>query len=450
MGRYGLHDWPAPAAAPQGRTLGYRNRARMIIEGGRLGLYSAGSRDVVPIDACLVHEAAVEAVLEHVRTSGVMAFAHNVDVRANADGAAIASFGVAESPSNAQLEVLRELAGPKLSVHVNVGKSAAFLSGEHVVVEGAETLEIEVSGKVFSVPPQAFFQVNTEVLERIHDVVRPFVAGGETLWDLYCGVGVHGLACAADGQTVRGFDIDVAGVAAAQKNAERLGINAEFVAVSDADFNALDVSGNAIINPARAGLSPGLPAQLTGLDRIAYVSCEPATFLRDAERLANEGFALRELHAFDMMPRTSHIELVGLFDTAGLEKRWHVLERGITGAEGDGEQTWVALIDGTVPRKATLPGGIIKLERLRNLDGAAVVRLQSPQTDVSTLMATLKRWKHPVIGDPQGNRAANNRWWQTTHLDVPALHLSRAGENTAPTPDFLLGIFRLPRKIVGS
>jgi 23S rRNA (uracil1939-C5)-methyltransferase len=452
LGLYALHGWPEPTVAVQGRTLGYRNRARMMVRAdGRLGLYRAGTREVVPIDGCLVHEPAVEAVLDKVRESGLTGSARNVDVRANRRGEAIVTLGFAEEPSDEDLARMLHLASPTLSVHVDIGTSAAFLTGEHRVVEGADALNMQVAGRTFEVPPAAFFQVNTEVLERIHEVLRPFVAGSEVIWDLYCGVGVHGLACAAPGQIVRGFDIDEDGIAAARRNAAQQGIDATYVAASDADFVPPQRGGRAIVNPARAGLAWSLPAQLGGkVARLAYISCEPTTFLRDAERLTNEGFALREIHTFDMMPRTSHIELVGLFEAADLPRRWTDLGQGITGApDGPGEQTWVALVDGVVPRHATLPGGEITLERLRAIDGGAVVKLQAPAgTDAAGLLGLLKHWRHPVLGDERGNRAANFRWKQAVHLDVPALHRLRCGEEHAPVPEFLLTAFRLPRKVV--
>lgn len=422
----------------------------IVSDDGQLGLYRAGTRQVVPIDDCLVHEPAVEAVLQRVRTSGLTASARNVDVRANARGEAIATVGFETQPSADDLDRLRALATSTLAVHVDIGTSPAFLTGEHRVVDGSEALTMEVSGRSFEVPPAAFFQVNTEVLEQIHGVVRPFVAGSDSLWDLYCGVGVHGLACAAPGQSVRGFDIDEAGIAAARRNAERHGVAAEYVAASDDAFEPPEGTGHAVVNPARAGLTWTLPQRLGRAARIAYISCDATTFLRDAERLANEGFALRELHTFDMMPRTAHIELVGLFEAANLPPRWTHLGEGVTGTpDGPGDQTWIALVDGTLARHSTLPGGEVSVQRLRAVDGAAVVKLKAPaDTTAAELRSRLKQWRHPVIGDPRGNRGANFRWQQNLALDVPALHRIRCGELHAPVPDFLLTVFRLPRAVV--
>lgn len=451
LAQYSLHAWPAPTAASRGRTLAYRNRARMIVApDGQLGLYQAGTRAVVPVARCAVHEAAVEAVLGRVRAHGV-GQARYVDVRANAAGEAIVTFGFEAEPGEAERDRLAGLADGQLSVHVNVGGKQTFLSGEQVCLRGAATLRMQVAQQTFEVPPAAFFQVNTEVLTRIHDLLRPWVGGDVPLWDIHCGVGVHGIACAAPGQVVRGADIDAVGVDAARQNAAQNGVAATYATASD-DAVAFEGAGHAIVNPARAGLARELPHKLGAAPmlRLGYVSCEPRTFLRDAERLANAGFALRELHAFDMMPRTSHLELVGLFEHTAAPARWIELGEGVTGCPGEGPDSWVALLAGALPKRATLPGGEVTLERLRSVGDASVVRLTAPHAlDHTELRRTLRRWKHPVIGDETlGLRSVNFRWRQDAALDVPALHRLRSGDAYAPVPDFFLTLFQLPRAVV--
>jgi 23S rRNA (uracil1939-C5)-methyltransferase len=47
--------------------------------------------------------------------------------------------------------------------------------------------------------------------------------------------------------------------------------------------------------------------------RIVYVSCDPATFARDGERLGAAGYRCRAIAPFDLMPQTAHVELVAVF-----------------------------------------------------------------------------------------------------------------------------------------
>ena len=70
-----------------------------------------------------------------------------------------------------------------------------------------------------------------------------------------------------------------------------------------------------IVDPPRAGLSPLALDRVVALGptRLLYVSCEPATLARDAERLARSGYGLTRIRGFDMFPHTAHVELLAEF-----------------------------------------------------------------------------------------------------------------------------------------
>ena len=70
-----------------------------------------------------------------------------------------------------------------------------------------------------------------------------------------------------------------------------------------------------IVDPPRAGLSPLALDRVVALApvRLLYVSCEPATLARDAERLARSGYHLTRIRGFDMFPHTAHVEILAEF-----------------------------------------------------------------------------------------------------------------------------------------
>src|SRR5262249_17136821 len=108
----------------------------------------------------------------------------------------------------------------------------------------------------------------------------------------------------------------------AWKNAERNGVkNARFQAARvESALPRLrgDLPGRcaAVVDPPRAGLSMPVLRFLTAppIRRVVYVSCNPATFARDAAFLDRSGFRLQKVQPVDLFPQTSHVELVGLFD----------------------------------------------------------------------------------------------------------------------------------------
>jgi 23S rRNA (uracil1939-C5)-methyltransferase len=69
-----------------------------------------------------------------------------------------------------------------------------------------------------------------------------------------------------------------------------------------------------IMDPPRAGSTPEFLSSVVRLapERVVYVSCEPSTLARDILRFAERGYILREAAAFDLFPRTKHVETVVL------------------------------------------------------------------------------------------------------------------------------------------
>ena len=74
---------------------------------------------------------------------------------------------------------------------------------------GEEAIEERLGGLRFRVRPNAFLQTNTAMAERLYELAREYAAltGGETVWDLYCGIGTIGLTLARDALTVWGIEV---------------------------------------------------------------------------------------------------------------------------------------------------------------------------------------------------------------------------------------------------
>jgi tRNA/tmRNA/rRNA uracil-C5-methylase (TrmA/RlmC/RlmD family) len=70
-----------------------------------------------------------------------------------------------------------------------------------------------------------------------------------------------------------------------------------------------------LVDPPRAGLAPEVTAALGDAksERIAYLSCDPVTFARDAARLARRGWRVESLDLVDLFPNTHHIETFAVF-----------------------------------------------------------------------------------------------------------------------------------------
>jgi 23S rRNA (uracil1939-C5)-methyltransferase len=159
--------------------------------------------------------------------------------------------------------------------------------------------------------------------ERLYALAGEFAAltGGETVYDLYSGIGTIGLTLASRALTVWGVDVSEESVACAIENAELNGVtNAAFFAGETADSLA-ELSERAgppdvaVVDPPRAGLSSKAVRRLGRLEapKIVYVSCNPTTLASNVKELATSwGYRLERVRPVDMFPHTPHVESVSL------------------------------------------------------------------------------------------------------------------------------------------
>lgn len=164
-----------------------------------------------------------------------------------------------------------------------------------------------------------FFQNNPFILPAFTDYVRTQAAasGARLLVDAYCGSGLFALSAAPAFDRVAGVEISESSVAFAKQNATANGItNATFLA-SDAaaifaglDFPPGDTA--VVIDPPRKGCDESFLQQLFafGPRAVVYVSCDPATQMRDLRHFLAAGYTLQAVQPFDLFPQTRHLECV--------------------------------------------------------------------------------------------------------------------------------------------
>lgn len=180
-----------------------------------------------------------------------------------------------------------------------------------VAVERVGGLEIEF-------PAGDFFQNNPHILPEFtaHVAAEAARHGATCLVDAYCGSGLFALTAAARFRRVEGVEISEAAVERARRNAARNGIAAGFLAADAAAiFAGLDFPGAdaaVVLDPPRKGGDEVFLRQLLafGPRTIVYVSCDPATQMRDLRLLVAGGYAVERVRPFDLFPQTRHLECV--------------------------------------------------------------------------------------------------------------------------------------------
>jgi len=323
----------------------YRNKAEFSFgtdEAGalHLGFHPPGRWDLVaPMEECLLiserADAARRAVLEWARAAGLSAIDRRTHV------GLLRNLVVREGRRTGQLQV-RLVTGPAPDDALDVESLAAAVDaegifwtrtdqlaettagGETSLVAGVPTLDEELCGLSFAISPEAFFQTNTEMAERLYGVAAEFAAlsGRERVFDLFCGIGTIGLSMAARAGEVWGLEIVPEAIADAERNARANGIeNARFVAANARTGMRplIEQAGKpdvVVVDPPRAGLSQKIVRRIieAGPKRVVYVSCNPTTLAPNAAQLVEAGYRLRRVRPVDMFPQTPHIECVALLE----------------------------------------------------------------------------------------------------------------------------------------
>ncbi len=172
--------------------------------------------------------------------------------------------------------------------------------------------------------PGDFTQVNTEInrkmIARAITLLQPQL--GDTVLDLFCGIGNFTLPLARHAASVTGVEGDTGLV-------ERARLNAERNSIANVEFFSSDLYGElpaepwvgrhfdkALLDPPRSGAQQVLSLlPRLGVERIVYVSCYPGTLARDAGELVGEhGYRLQSAGVMDMFPHTAHVESIALFE----------------------------------------------------------------------------------------------------------------------------------------
>ncbi len=324
----------------------YRNRAKLAVaesEGTvRIGLYRRGTNRIVDLAPCVVQRPVLQRGIERVRVwlaakrlaapTGPVFY---VDLRETSNSGFHATFVVARGDARAERLQVEDLVAdcPELAgVAVNLGDpDSSYPMGETTrVAHGGDTFDAPIPGDrgdlvSFAVPVSGFFQVATSLLPQIHRRMRAHLGEDGALYDLYCGVGVHGLmierASSAGPPGIVGIEESKSACAAAGINAARLSLKARYVAgrVEDrlAEMLASSPATRFVLNPGRAGCKPAVRGALRGTDgaRIAYLSCNPDTLARDlADMTSSSRLRARAVAPLDLMPQTDHVEALALLD----------------------------------------------------------------------------------------------------------------------------------------
>ena len=206
--------------------------------------------------------------------------------------------------------------------NINDQNTNAIFGKEWRVLYGQDYITDQMLGNSFQISGPAFYQVNTEMAEKLYQTAIDFAELSEedVVIDAYSGIGTIGLSVAKHVKDVYGVEVIPEAVENSQKNASINGItNAHYVA--DSAENAMTKwSKNGIkpdviiVDPPRKGLTESFIKASVAMqpEKITYVSCNPATMARDIKLYQELGYELKKVQPVDLFPQTHHVECVSL------------------------------------------------------------------------------------------------------------------------------------------
>ncbi|MCA1285954.1 class I SAM-dependent RNA methyltransferase [Salipiger bermudensis] len=307
---------PIATSSPQSRRRAAFS-ARRTKKGALAGFHIKGSDVIVSVPDCLLVDPKLAAALPLVEALAVLGSSRkgelSVLVTKSLDGLDVAVSG--GKPLDAQLQSdLADLAREHNVARVAWGDEVALTRRPPVQRMGrAEVVP----------PPGAFLQATPEGEAALLAAVREAVRGARHVVDLFAGCGTFALPLAED-MRVHAVEGDK-GMTAALDKGWRMAEGLKHVTHEARDLfrnpllpEDLERFDAAVIDPPRAGAEAQV-AELAraGIPRIAFVSCNPVTFARDAAALDAAGYVMDWLQVVDQFRWSTHVELVAAFRLHG-------------------------------------------------------------------------------------------------------------------------------------
>ena len=340
----GISDIEVPLTLGMDHPVQYRNKAQVPVRrvNGQVetGFFRKNSHDLMPIEDFYIQDPVIDQVVLALRDlirrfdikpydekerSGLI---RNLVVRRGYHSGEIMVILVTTRPKVFRVDQLIEQlikqfpAIKSVMQNINDQNTNAIFGKEWRTLYGQDYITDQMLGNSFQISGPAFYQVNTEMAEKLYQTAIDFAELREedVVIDAYSGIGTIGLSVAKHVKEVYGVEVIPEAVENSQKNASLNGItNAHYVC--DTAENAMKnwlkegIQPTAIlVDPPRKGLTESFikASAQTGADRIAYISCNVATMARDIKLYQELGYELKKVQPVDLFPQTHHVECVSL------------------------------------------------------------------------------------------------------------------------------------------
>ncbi len=323
----------------------YRNKAQYPIgldkEGNVVaGFYAGRTHSIIPNTDCAIgapeNKEILETILDYMKTCKVAPYneksgkglIRHVLIRKGFKTGEIMVCLIINGKTLPKSEILVDkLSGisgmASISLNINEKNTNVIMGDTLKTLWGRDYIEDYIDDIKFRISPLSFFQVNPQQTEKLYNKALEYagIQPGETVWDLYCGIGTISLFMAKKAERVYGVEIVPEAIEDARDNARINGLDNATFYVGKAEevlpekYEKEGIFADVIVvDPPRKGCDNACLDTILKMQpkRVVYVSCDPATLARDLKNLAAGDYELKKVCGVDQFGHTMHVETVCL------------------------------------------------------------------------------------------------------------------------------------------
>jgi 23S rRNA (uracil1939-C5)-methyltransferase len=283
---------------------GYRTKVQLKFStDGQLGFYREGSRDVVPIDNCILAVEPINNIIKAILSKSIPKGIKEIHILSGINQIA---YLLGDKISETTVQQFIDIGFDGVSTDKGMVKG-----GEYCIFEGRRA-----QGKSYryTISPNSFYQTNWGLNQRLIERVMAEVAPDTDVIDVYGGAGNFAVPLSKIASDILIIEENHYAKADALRNIKMNKIkNVKYISKSFESAKIDRHFGFMILNPPRRGLTSVAVNQVikNAPDKIAYISCNPSTFARDILKMSDM-YQVQSVDLVDMFPNTYHCEVIGI------------------------------------------------------------------------------------------------------------------------------------------
>ena len=288
-----------------------RRRADFKILNGSLAYSGMRSHDLVAIKTCLILEPALQALIEPLNAFLPKLPRFKTVSFTSADSGIDIRFTLL--PTALPLPETEQKMLQTFAEHYNVGR-IMLDDGKRIIPFIVRTpITMQLGEHKVPLPPRAFLQATKQAQTLMTEFALKHLRTSQKVVDLFAGMGTYTFPLSRFGKVVA-VEGDKHMVESSKYISKSVEIKRRDLFLEPLTVTQLNKFDGAIINPPRAGAKNQIE-QLAGskIKTIVMISCNPATWSRDAKTLKNAGFHLEKLTAIDQFVYSGHVEIASVF-----------------------------------------------------------------------------------------------------------------------------------------